>query len=215
LTITGGGSGNGNGTVNFTIAANAGAARTGTLAIAGQTFTVTQAAACTYSISPNSQSVGIAGGAGTPTAVSAGAGCAWTATSAASWLTILTGASGVGNGLVTFTIAPNVAGPRTGTLAIADKTFTVTQAGTCVYTINPTSDSVSKDGGGESPITVSAATGCTWTATSNDVWITVTSGASGSGNGTVTFKVDKNNGAARTGTLTVAGKVFTVTQEKR
>ena len=37
-------------------------------------------------------------------------------------------------------------------------------------------------------------------------------GASGTGNGTVTFRVDKNEGKPRKGTLTVAGKTFTVDQ---
>jgi hypothetical protein len=37
---------------------------------------------------------------------------------------------------------------------------------------------------------------------------------SGTGNGKVSFKVAKNGGAQRTGTLTIAGQTFTVTQEK-
>ena len=37
-----------------------------------------------------------------------------------------------------------------------------------------------------------AADGCAWTATSNDSWITVTSGASSNGNGTVTFDIEAN-----------------------
>ena len=47
---------------------------------------------------------------------------------------------------------------------------------------------------------------------SNASWMTVTSGASGSGPGTVAFSVAANTGAARTGTLTIAGQTFTVTQ---
>jgi hypothetical protein len=42
----------------------------------------------------------------------------------------------------------------------------------------------------------------------------VTSGANGTGNGSVTFKVSANGGKQRTGTLTIAGKTFTVTQQK-
>ena len=49
-------------------------------------------------------------------------------------------------------------------------------------------------------------------ATTN--WITVTSGASGNGNGSVEFSVKKNSGDARTGTLTIAGRTFTVRQDK-
>ena len=60
---------------------------------------------------------------------------------------------------------------------------------------------------------VTAGTGCSWTATSNAGWITITSGSSGSGNGTVNYSVSANPSSnARTGTMTIAGRVYTVTQ---
>jgi hypothetical protein len=59
---------------------------------------------------------------------------------------------------------------------------------------------------------VSAGRGCAWTARSNDDFITVTSGASGNGNGGVAFDVKKNGKGNRTGTLTIAGHTFTVRQ---
>ena len=60
---------------------------------------------------------------------------------------------------------------------------------------------------------VTAGTGCSWTATSNAGWITITSGSSGSGNGTVNYSVSANTSSnARTGTLTIAGRAFSVMQ---
>jgi uncharacterized protein (TIGR03437 family) len=54
---------------------------------------------------------------------------------------------------------------------------------------------------------------CAWNAVSNDAWLTITSGASGTGNGRVNFSVAANPGAtSRTGTLTIAGLTFTVLQ---
>lgn len=53
---------------------------------------------------------------------------------------------------------------------------------------------------------------CSWTATSNDSWITSTSGSSGTGSGIVSYSVAANSGTARTGTLTIGGQTFTVTQ---
>ena len=53
---------------------------------------------------------------------------------------------------------------------------------------------------------------CGWVATSNDPWITITAGSSGTGNGTITFAVDPNSGISRTGTITIAGTTFTVNQ---
>jgi hypothetical protein len=63
-------------------------------------------------------------------ATSASAGVAWTAVSNVSWLSIVTGTSGIGNGSVTFSVAANLTGAqRVGTLTIAGQTFTVTQLG--------------------------------------------------------------------------------------
>lgn len=83
---------------------------------------------------------------------------------------------------------------------------------TCNYTLNPTSASFTAASGTAS-VTVTTATGCTWTAVSNVSWITVTSGASGTGSGAVQYQVAANPGTtARTGTMTVAGSTFTVSQ---
>jgi hypothetical protein len=59
---------------------------------------------------------------------------------------------------------------------------------------------------------VSAPAGCNWSATSNSAWLTVTSGSSGSGNGTVSFTVAANTGVGRAGTITIAGQDFDVAQ---
>jgi len=215
ITITSGSSGSGSGTVGYSVAANATTtSRTGTLTIAGLTFTVNQAAACSYAIAPTSASAPAGGTTGSVT-VTAPSGCTWTATSNASWITITSGSSGNGNGTVNYTVAANSsASSQSGTLTIAGQTFTVTQAGAtaCGYAIAPTSASAPA-GGTTGSVTVTAPTGCTWTATSNASWTTITSGSSGSGNGTVNYTVAANTSAnPQTGTLTIAGQTFTVTQ---
>ena len=217
ITLTGATSGTGNGTVPYSVAANpTTSVRTGTLTIAGQTFTITQAAAsCSYAVSPTSQSVAAGGGTGS-TAVTAPAGCAWTGVSNnTSWLTVTSGASGSGDGTVAFSAAANpTTTQRTGTLTIAGQTFSVTQAAAaCTYAVSPTSQSVVA-GGGTGSTTVTTLAGCAWTGVSNNAsWLTVTSGASGSGNGTVAFSAASNpNTSARTGTLTIGGQTFSVTQ---
>ncbi|MEW6297416.1 MAG: matrixin family metalloprotease [Thermodesulfobacteriota bacterium] len=86
---------------------------------------------------------------------------------------------------------------------------------TCTYSISPTRRRHQASGGSGS-IGVATSSGCRWTATSNAPWITVTAGTSGSGHGTVTYLVAANTGgSSRTGTITVAGKTFTVTQQKQ
>jgi hypothetical protein len=213
LKITAGTSGTGNGTVAFMVAANTGSARTGTISIAGLTHTVNQASGCTVSIDPSSATFSSAGGVGTAIAVSAAASCTWTATTAADWIDVTSGASGAGNGEVVYAVEPNAGAARQGTISIASNTFTVSQAAPCSFSIDPTSATFDKDPETSDPVSVTAPAGCAWTATSNDSWITVSSGAAGTGNGIVRFEISQNQGTStRVGTLTIAGHTFSVTQ---
>jgi hypothetical protein len=85
----------------------------------------------------------------------------------------------------------------------------------CTYAISPTTaDFGSAAGMGN--VNVTAPAGCPWTATSNVSWVTITGGASGSGNGTVVYAVAQYTGRPRkrTGTLTIAGQTFTVRQSR-
>ncbi|HLL14441.1 MAG TPA: M36 family metallopeptidase [Pyrinomonadaceae bacterium] len=84
--------------------------------------------------------------------------------------------------------------------------------GTCSYSISPTSASVAASGA-TGNVSVTAGAGCAWTAVSNAAFITITAGASGSGSGTVSYSVAGNTStSSRTGTLTIAGQTFTITQ---
>jgi hypothetical protein len=211
ITITAGSRGTGNGTVSFTAAAHTGAARSGTLTIAGHAFTVNQAESCSYSVSPTPQNVG-AGGGSVSLSVSTSGGCRWTATSNASWISVATGSSGTGNGTVQLTVAANGGGPRTGTVTVAGRTVTITQDSGCSYSLSPTSQQVPAAGGTGS-VAVTAPAGCTWMAAPNNTpWVTITSGASGTGNGTVQYAFDPNSGAPRNGALTIAGQNFGISQ---
>jgi uncharacterized protein (TIGR03437 family) len=168
---------------------------------------------CTYTIAPTTATVPATGGTGT-IAVTTQAGCAYTATSNAAFITITAGASGTGSGSVSYSVAANTGAARTGTITVAGQTFTVSQAaGTtpCTYTIAPTSANVAAAGATGS-FTVASQTGCAYTATSNAPFITINSGASGTGNGTVAYTVAANNGPARTGTISVAGQAFMINQ---
>ncbi len=57
--------------------------------------------------------------------------------------------------------------------------------------------------GGTYDIQVTAGTGCAWNASSSAAFITVVSGASGSGNGTARFRVAGNSGDTRQGTAEI------------
>jgi uncharacterized repeat protein (TIGR01451 family) len=83
----------------------------------------------------------------------------------------------------------------------------------CLYAISPDGIAAPATGAiGTVNVETGASLSCAWTAVSNVPWITVTSGASGSGDGTVGYAVAPNSGAARTGTVTIEDQAFTVTQ---
>lgn len=210
VTISSGGSGTGSGTVNFSVAATDGPGRSGTLTIAGSTFTVNQGQGCSVSLSSSAASAAAAGSSGSFD-VRTGDGCVWAANSSASWLTISAGATGSGNGTVRFTAAANPGPQRTATITAGGQTFTVTQSGSCTFSISPQHQNMSNAGGSTS-VAVSGPTGCSWTASSNAPWISVSSGATGSGNGTVQLTVTANADTDRHGTVTIAGETFTIDQ---
>jgi hypothetical protein len=216
LAITTGAASSGSTTVAFSIAANTTqSVRTGTMTIAGGTFTVTQAAtSCSYALSANSQSLPSAGGTGSVT-MTATNGCAWTASSSAAWLTVTSGASGNGSATVAFNAAANTdTTARTATLNIAGQTFTVMQPGvSCSYTLSPNTASLTTAGGPGS-IVVTAPTGCAWSATSAAPWLTISSGATGNGPGTVAYSAAINTTLApRTGTLTIGGQAASIASD--
>ncbi len=193
ITVNSGSNGSGNGSVGFTVAANTGASRNGTLTIAGKIFTVNQSADCTFTLDSTSSGAPAEGGTSSVN-VTANSGCAWSATSNSTWITVVGGANGSGNGTVGYTVAPNTGAARTGTISIAGQTFTVNQtAAACSYTISPGAVSA-PTGGMSSTVAVSANSGCGWTAASNAGWITINTGASGSGNGSVSYTVAANTG---------------------
>jgi hypothetical protein len=77
-------------------------------------------------LSAQAASVAASAGGGS-VQVNAAAGSAWLAFSNAAWITITNGASGSGSGVVSFTIAANSGGARSGTIDIGGQTFTIYQ----------------------------------------------------------------------------------------
>jgi len=166
---------------------------------------------CSFSLTPTSASASGSGGSGS-VSVATQAGCGWAASSNAAFLGISSGTSGSGPGTVTYTVVANGVSPRSGTLTIAGQTFTVNQSGApCTFTLNPASATVTAAPGSGS-VGVSGPTSCTWTASSDAAFLSITSGDTGSGNGTVNYSVTANGVSPRSGTLTIAGQTFTVNQ---
>jgi hypothetical protein len=215
ISVIDGAQGTGNGQVRYEARASSGPARSGTITVAGQPIVIAQANGCRYALQPGSQDVAQSGGTGR-VAVSTSPGCTWTAASSSPWV-VLSGSSGNGNGVFTFSVDANAMGvpARNASITVADQTFRVNQAAgpPCVYTLTGTIQLFPAVG---APWAFSVTTGaaCAWTATPSAPWITITGPATGSGNGNVAFSVGPNppGNPGRTGTITIGTSTFTVVQ---
>lgn len=217
-------SGTGTRQLQFTALGNTtGAPRTGTMTVAGQTVTANQAApapgepTCEFTLDPPSVSLPASGG-NRDIRVRASAGsCSWSASSNASWISIVGPVSGSGNGEVEISVAANTdTSSRSGTVRIAGLNLTVTQEASapCQYTVSPTTISVGALGSMDERVSVTAGPTCTWSATSQVSWIVVVDGESGTGNGTVRLRIVPYAGLSpRTGEVTIAGQIVSVQQE--
>ena len=209
--------GQGDGSVNYVVAANATAdVRRGTVAIGGQTLDVVQEGlTCQFDLQPDSQKLDADGGTGS-FAVEGPIGCNWTPAASNDWITITDGGNRTANGSVNFRIPPNTGANREGSITVGGQVFAILQGalqGTaeCRFQLSATNRSFG-GASGTGTVTVTGPRSCSWTASANVPWISLTDGTSGSGNGTVSFAVHANLGASRNGVLTIGGQRYAVTQ---
>ncbi|HSK70954.1 MAG TPA: S8 family serine peptidase, partial [Pyrinomonadaceae bacterium] len=84
----------------------------------------------------------------------------------------------------------------------------------CVFTLDKNSQVVFPEGGTFS-FSITSAENCDYSVVSDSSWIIIESGSTGSGNGTITFRVSSNApDMPRGGTISVAGQTFSVTQRQ-
>ena len=159
-----------------------------------------------------SSSLGADGGSGT-VSITTQPECGWTASTQAPWITDLSPTSGQGSGQLAFRAAPNTEpSAREADIVVNnDRVRVVQEALRCVFGVRPGNLTFDASGG-TTRAAVSVMDKCAWGASSSAQWITVASGANGSGSGSTTFRVAPNTGAARSGDITVASQTFRVTQ---
>lgn len=83
----------------------------------------------------------------------------------------------------------------------------------CTFSLSQ-SDIFVQTKGGHYSVSVSAPQNCDYSVRSSDHWIFVYGDDARSGNGTIEFRVGYNTAISRTGTITIAGQTFTVTQTR-
>jgi hypothetical protein len=104
-----------------------------------------------------------------------------------------------GSGDSTFPVTPGAYTSTTGGQVFLAR---ITDSSTCTYSVQASALTVN----------VATQTGCKWIAVSASPWLSVISGRSGSGSGTVQLSAQPNTGLARSGQVSVAGAAVTITQ---
>ena len=95
----------------------------------------------------------------------------------------------------------------------AVEVFNIGSPAACDATFGSPSASIPASGSLGS-VGITAAAGCIYTAASNNDWIQLTSGAYGSGDGTLGWIVRQNlSKSSRTGSISLGGRTFTITQQ--
>ncbi|HVZ21671.1 MAG TPA: BACON domain-containing carbohydrate-binding protein, partial [Vicinamibacterales bacterium] len=216
--VTSGASGSASGTLLYSVDANSTTVgRSGSIVIGGQAFQITQeplACSATLDTSGLGSPYGVAGGSGAIGITTNGPNCSWTASSDNGWLSV-SPPSGTGNATLVVGVGSNAGSltGRTGALTVAGQTVGVSQGGTvCNYSLQ-SSIGTAPAGGGAGSVGVIAPAACTWAAVSNDPsWLSISSSGT-AGSSDVNFVAQANTAATpRSGTLTVAGLIYTVNQ---
>ena len=138
----------------------------------------------------------------------------WSVSESLDWITVNGSTSRTGPGTVVLQAAANdTVYPRSGTVKIAGKNFSVSQKARGVE-LEYDTKLFGTDGGYES-ISIHPDGNSAWTAVASDAtWITIFQGDSGTGDGEILYIVSPyvGTGAARTGWITVGSQKVYITQ---
>jgi hypothetical protein len=229
LTIASGTSGTGNGKVVVEVAANPGVERWSGIIIAGHLAVIHQPeapGACSYAVNPRTFEISSAQQTVEfdVTIIGSRDHCGWSLSTPNPAVLRMVSMTPSGNTTrVVLEMSANTGFvDRTGSAVAAGILVTVKQAGSipagpCRFTVTPATIAVPANGGTVS-VTVALAQGsvsaCSWSIVPNAAFVAVSSHVPvpQTGGAIVGLTVGANAGAARSGTLTIAGTVVTINQ---
>lgn len=151
----------------------------------GSTAATIGTLSCSLTVSPQSSTIPKEGGTVTINVImTSPAQCAWDAITANPFITIVSGSSGVGNGTIVATVAPNSGLGREGSIVVAKQLVVQVfqKQADCVTNLTPVPASLPATGG-LVQINVTAPPGCTWTGIETSWQVKFLGIPSGSGNG--------------------------------
>jgi hypothetical protein len=184
-------------------------------ALRNSSFNVPTPASCTFSVPETAGLFGNQGGSAS-FPVTTTNGCSWSAETYNPWITITSGVNGTSSGTVGFSVVANpVTVPRLGSIEVGNGTasaiYQINQTGECYYMLSEGPMIAAPAAGTSDTVQVTAPGGCPWVAASNINWLTISSGASGTGSGSFTYTVAANTtGVGREGTITVGNITLTI-----
>lgn len=214
-TASGGGTVNCNSSVTVTVSPAAcysfvSWTENGTVVSSSASYTFTATAnrnlVANFALNNYSISTGSSPAAGGSTSGGGSAGCGSSVTVTATPAAGYAFASWTENGTVVST-SPSYTFTAGASVSLVANFTTVT----CTFSLSAVSGAFSAASGSGSVTVNASAPGCGWTASTAYSWLHTSS--SGTGTGTASFSVDANSAlSSRSGTLTIAGQTFTVTQ---
>jgi len=184
-----------------------------------KTITVIQAAG-DASLSVSATTASVAKTANSTATVNVSSNTTWTTSSSETWLSVSSGATGNGTLTLTAILNPTI-NTRIATVTLkatgaADKTITVTQAaGDATLSVSDITANVAKTA--NNSVTLDVTSNTTWSASSDQNWISFTLGAIGNATLRITTLVANLTIVARSATITLKAtgaidKTITVTQ---
>ena len=105
-----------------------------------------------------------------------------------------------------------LAGAVNATIVSGIGTGTILNDDACLYTVSPLTVSLASAASAGNALTVTTTATCSYTAIASAGWLVVSSGATGTGSGTVTYSALANTGPARNATVVVGGSTVNVSQ---
>ncbi len=206
----------------YSVMRNDGPARTGRIRVGGQTVNVLQAAVeCQYQIYPDALTFVSEAGENVTFTVSTSPGCAWTVDRPFTDVddrrdVVPTPMAGYGTGTVRFTIPRNqsyYSGRRWETM-IAGRWRQIYQyQRTCTYWLDSTQATAPALGRRGEIRVKTPSSSCSWTATSDSNWLTISATRDLRSEGSVLWAASPNTGPTpRTGHMTIGGQTVTVNQ---
>ena len=167
---------------------------------------------CKFSATLNASLFGPQGGTGTAS-VTTGSACAWSASSAADWITV-DGASRTGEGSVPFTIRSfDNTVERSAAITIAQQSFTLTQSG-CIVRLSSSEVAFTGEGG-SGDVAVDASDGCQWLVENAPSWASFDP-SSGAGAATIRVRASRNSSTttARDASVRIGAQPLTLHQSE-